>query len=127
MAHAPVKKAVIPAAGYGTRMLPFTKAVPKELIPLVDKPVIQYVVEEAAAAGITDILIITSSGKEAMRNHFLPEADLEARLAATGKRAILEELHNIQTLANLNYVEQTDLNGLGGALLLAEEFAAGRE
>ena len=124
-AFASIRKAVIPAAGFGTRFLPFTRAVPKEMIPLVDKPVIQYVVEEAASAGISDILIITSSGKEAMRDHFLPEADLEARLAATGKNAILEELHNIQNLANLTYVEQKELNGLGGALLLAEEFANG--
>ena len=120
-----IRKAVIPAAGFGTRFLPFTRAVPKEMIPLVDKPVIQYVIEEAAAAGIEDILIITSSGKEAMQNHFLPEADLEARLAATGKHALLESLKKIQNLANLHYVEQKVLNGLGGALLLAEEFAAG--
>jgi UTP--glucose-1-phosphate uridylyltransferase len=91
----------------------------------VDKPVIQYVIEEAAAAGIEDILIITSSGKEAMRNHFTPEEELEARLHATGKKALLEELHTIQNLAKLSYVEQKVLNGLGGALLLAEEFAAG--
>ena len=76
MSAAAVRKAVIPAAGFGTRFLPFTKSVPKELIPLVDKPVIQYAVEEAAAAGISDILIITSTGKEAMQNHFLPEPDL---------------------------------------------------
>ena len=73
-ANKKISKAVIPAAGFGTRFLPFTRAVPKEMIPLVDKPVIQYVVEEAAAAGISDILIITSSGKEAMQNHFLPDA-----------------------------------------------------
>ena len=120
-----VRKAVIPAAGFGTRFLPFTRAVPKEMIPLVDKPVIQYVVEEAAAAGITDILIITSSGKEAMKNHFTPEPELEARLEATGKTALLEELRAIQHLARLHYVPQHELNGLGGALLLAEEFAAG--
>ncbi|MBO5722117.1 MAG: NTP transferase domain-containing protein, partial [Lentisphaeria bacterium] len=84
-----VRKAVIPAAGFGTRFLPFTRAVPKEMIPLVDKPVIQYVVEEAAAAGIEDILIITSSGKEAMQNHFLPENELEERLRITGKDEIL--------------------------------------
>ena len=123
--HAPIRKAVIPAAGFGTRFLPFTRAVPKEMIPLVDKPVIQYVVEEAAAAGIKEILIITSSGKEAMQNHFLPEPDLEARLAATGKKTLLEELKAIQTLADLHYVEQQNLNGLGGALLLAEEFVNG--
>lgn len=120
-----VRKAVIPAAGFGTRFLPFTRAVPKEMIPLVDKPVIQYVIEEAAAAGIEEILVITSSGKEAMRNHFLPEAELEARLSATGKTALLEELKTIQNLAEISYVEQKVLNGLGGALLLAEEFTAG--
>ena len=75
-AFSAIRKAVIPAAGFGTRFLPFTRAVPKEMIPLVDKPVIQYVIEEAAAAGIEDILIITSSGKEAMRNHFTPEEEL---------------------------------------------------
>ena len=122
---AKLRKAVIPAAGFGTRFLPFTRAVPKEMIPLVDKPVIQYVIEEAAAAGIEDILIITSSGKEAMRNHFLPEPELEERLSATGKTALLDNLKSIQQLAKLQYVEQTTLNGLGGALLLAEEFAAG--
>ena len=116
---------MIPAAGFGTRFLPFTRAVPKEMIPLVDKPVIQYVVEEAAAAGITDILIITSSGKEAMQNHFLPGADLEERLAATGKTDLLADLKKIQSLARLSFIEQKILNGLGGALLLAEEFAAG--
>ena len=120
-----IRKAVIPAAGFGTRFLPFTRAVPKEMIPLVDKPVIQYVVEEAAAAGITDILIVTSSGKEAMANHFTPEPELEDRLAATGKNALLEELRKIQNLARLHYVTQNELNGLGGALLLAEEFASG--
>ena len=95
-----ISKAVIPAAGFGTRFLPFTRAVPKEMIPLVDKPVIQYVVEEAAAAGITDILIITSSGKEAMQNHFLPDNELESRLLATGKTDLLDDLKKI--LNNLN-------------------------
>lgn len=120
-----VRKAVIPAAGFGTRFLPFTRAVPKEMIPLVDKPVIQYVIEEAATAGIEDILIITSAGKDAMRDHFLPEPYLESRLQATGKNAVLDDLKRIQNLARLSYVEQLELNGLGGALLLAEEFAAG--
>ena len=124
-ANKKISKAVIPAAGFGTRFLPFTRAVPKEMIPLVDKPVIQYVVEEAAAAGISDILIITSSGKEAMQNYFLPDAELESRLNLTGKVQILDELQKIQNLARLTFVEQKVLNGLGGALLLAEEFAAG--
>jgi len=125
MSKSIVRKAVIPAAGFGTRFLPFTRAVPKEMIPLVDKPVIQYVVEEAAAAGIEDILIITSAGKDAMREHFLPDAELESRLSCTGKYDLLEELKKIQSLARLSYVTQDTLNGLGGALLLAEEFAAG--
>lgn len=76
-----VRKAVIPAAGFGTRFLPFSRAVPKEMLPLVDKPVIQYVVEEAAASGIEEILIIVSDGKEAIRNHFSPAVELEKRLA----------------------------------------------
>jgi UTP--glucose-1-phosphate uridylyltransferase len=95
------------------------------MLPLVDKPVIQYVIEEASAAGIEDILIITSAGKDAMRDHFLPEKDLEARLSATGKTALLDQLKAIQNLAKLSYVEQKELNGLGGALMLAEEFADG--
>jgi UTP--glucose-1-phosphate uridylyltransferase len=117
-----IKKAVIPAAGFGTRFLPFTKAVPKEMIPLVDKPVIQYVIEEAAAAGITDILIVISSGKMAIQEHFNPDAGLEARLAATGKTELLEELRRINKLANLHYVYQQELNGLGDAVLYAKSF-----
>ena len=85
-------KAVIPAAGFGTRFLPFTKSVPKELIPIVDKPVIQYVVEEAAASGIDDILIIISSGKESICQHFNPQFELEQRLETSGKTKLLEEL-----------------------------------
>lgn len=120
-----VTKAVIPAAGYGTRFLPFTRSVPKEMIPLVDKPVIQYVVEEAAASGITDILVIVSAGKEALQNHFAPVAGLEARLAASGKVGLLEELRQIDGLARLTFVHQHVLNGLGGALRLAREFVGG--
>ena len=90
-----IRKAVIPAAGFGTRFLPFTKAVPKELIPLVDKPVIQYVVEEAAAAGIDQILIITSNGKNAIQDHFNRAFELESRLEATKKQELLEELRSI--------------------------------
>ena len=117
-----VRKAVIPAAGFGTRFLPFTKAVPKEMIPLVDKPVIQYVIEEAAAAGITDILIIVSTGKMAIQNHFNPDAGLEARLEANGKNELLEELRSINKLANIHYVYQQELKGLGDAVLCAKNF-----
>jgi len=84
-----IRKAVIPAAGFGTRFLPFTKAVPKELIPLVDKPVIQYVVEEAAAAGLDRILIITGNGKGAIQDHFNRSFELERRLEETGKAELL--------------------------------------
>lgn len=117
-----IRKAVIPAAGFGTRFLPFTKAVPKEMIPLVDKPVIQYVIEEAAAAGITDILIIVSTGKIAIQDHFNPDAGLEARLEANGKNELLEELRSINELANIHYVYQQELKGLGDAVLCAENF-----
>ncbi|MDD5598340.1 MAG: UTP--glucose-1-phosphate uridylyltransferase, partial [Victivallaceae bacterium] len=117
-----IKKAVIPAAGFGTRFLPFTKAVPKEMIPLVDKPVIQYVIEEAAAAGITDILIIISSGKTAIQEHFNPDAGLEARLEAAGKTEMLAELRRIDKLAKLHYVYQQELNGLGDAVMYAGSF-----
>ena len=117
-----IRKAVIPAAGFGTRFLPFTKAVPKEMIPLVDKPVIQYVIEEAAAAGISDILIIVSTGKMAIQDHFNPDAGLEARLKANGKDELLEELRSINKLANIHYVYQQELKGLGDAVLCAKNF-----
>lgn len=117
-----ITKAVIPAAGFGTRMLPFTKAVPKELIPLVDKPVIQYVVEEAVNSGITDILLILSAGKEAVLNHFKPVPALEQRLKETGKTELLEMINPFGKELKLSCVYQEDLNGLGGAVALAEEF-----
>jgi UTP--glucose-1-phosphate uridylyltransferase len=118
-----MRKAVIPAAGFGTRFLPFTKAVPKEMIPLVDKPVIQYVVEEAVAAGLDEILIIISSGKDAIQNHFIPEFCLEQRLAAGGKTQLLAEMRQINRLANIQYIYQQELNGLGDAIRYAETFA----
>ncbi len=118
-----VTKAVIPAAGFGTRMLPFTKAVPKELIPLVDTPVLQYVVEEAVASGVEEILMIISDGKEAVKNHFSPAADLEKRLRESGKDQLLESMTAINGLADIHYVYQSELNGLGGAVALAEDFA----
>ncbi len=117
-----IRKAVIPAAGFGTRFLPFTKAVPKELIPLVDKPVIQYVIEEAVASGIEQILIIVSSGKNAIQDHFNPARELEERLAANGKTQILQELRQIDRLAEISYIYQTELNGLGDAVRYGKHF-----
>lgn len=118
-----VFKAVIPAAGFGTRMLPFAKAVPKELIPLVDTPVLQYVVEEAVAAGAEDILVIISSGKEAMIHHFEPAKELEARLETSGKKAMLEKMQKLNSLAKIQFVYQHELRGLGDAVSLAADFA----
>lgn len=118
-------KAVIPAAGFGTRFLPFTKSVPKELIPIVDKPVIQYVVEEAAESGIDDILIIISAGKESICQHFNPQFELEQRLESSGKKQLLDELRNIGRGVRIQYVYQRELDGLGGALRYAKSFAAG--
>ena len=118
-------KAVIPAAGFGTRFLPFTKSVPKELIPIVDKPVIQYVVEEAVDSGIDDILIIISAGKESICQHFNPQFELEQRLESSGKTQLLAELRAIGKGARIQYVYQQELDGLGGALRYAKSFAAG--
>ena len=118
-------KAVIPAAGFGTRFLPFTKSVPKELIPIVDKPVIQYVVEEAVDSGIDDILIIISAGKESICQHFNPQFELEQRLEVSGKTKLLEELRNIGKGVRIQYVYQKELDGLGGALRYAKSFATG--
>lgn len=120
-----ITKAVIPAAGFGTRMLPFTKAVPKELIPLVDKPVIQYVVEEAVNSGINDILLILSAGKEAVLNHFRPVPALEARLKQSGKTDLLKSISPFGDEVKISCVWQEELDGLGGAVKLAEEFAGG--
>ena len=117
-----VTKAVIPAAGFGTRMLPFTKAVPKELIPLVDTPVLQYVVEEAIASGAKDILMIISDGKEAVKRHFSPAEELEKHLVDSGREQLLGTLNKIHAAVNITYVYQKDLNGLGGAVALAEDF-----
>lgn len=120
-----IRKAVIPAAGFGTRMLPFTKAVPKELIPLVDKPVIQYVVEEAIASGLDDILLILSSGKEAILEHFQAAPELETRLKETGKNELLAQISSIGKGAKISCVYQEELDGLGGAVKLAENFCNG--
>ncbi len=117
-----VRKAVIPAAGLGTRVLPISKAVPKEMLPIVDKPAIQYIVEEAVAAGITDILIITNRGKGAIEDHFDHNVELEQRLQAAGKTAVLEELLQLNRLANISYIRQKETKGLGHAVACARSF-----
>jgi UTP--glucose-1-phosphate uridylyltransferase len=110
-------KAVIPAAGFGTRFLPLTKAQPKEMLPVVNKPVIQWVVEEAVDAGITDIAIITGKHKQAIENHFRPIEDLERALEKAGKTAELEEIRKVNKIANLEFIIQEEQRGLGHAIL----------
>jgi UTP--glucose-1-phosphate uridylyltransferase len=114
-----VRKAVIPAAGHGTRFLPATKAQPKEMLPVVDKPVIQYVVEEAAMSGIEDILIITGRGKRAVEDHFDANVELEQQLEAKNRQEDLEEMERIANLANIHYIRQGQARGLGDAILQA--------
>jgi UTP--glucose-1-phosphate uridylyltransferase len=114
-----ITTAVIPAAGFGTRFLPATKAQPKEMLTIVDKPVIQYIVEEAVAAGITDIIIITGQSKRAIEDHFDRNFELETRLKAQGKTAALHEVQRLTRLANFIYVRQKEALGDGQALLEA--------
>jgi UTP--glucose-1-phosphate uridylyltransferase len=114
-------KAVIPAAGLGTRILPATKAIPKELLALVDRPMIQYVVEEAAAAGISDVVIVTSPGKEALAAHFAPALELERALEAKGKDDLLEAVRRVDELANITFATQSEPLGLGHAVGCARE------
>lgn len=117
-----VRKAIIPAAGLGTRVLPASKAMPKEMLPIVDKPAIQYIVEEAVRAGIEDILIITNRGKSIMEDHFDRAPELEERLLKSGKQAMYDECVAISKLANIQYVRQKETKGLGHAVLCAEAF-----
>jgi UTP--glucose-1-phosphate uridylyltransferase len=114
-----LRKAVIPAAGLGTRFLPASKVVPKEMLPVVDRPVIQYVVEEAVAAGIEQIVIVTAQSKRALEDHFDSHYELEARLAAAGKEQELAELRRLQELAEFVYVRQPAPLGNGHAVLCA--------
>src|SRR5690349_6734061 len=116
-----VTKAVIPAAGLGTRFLPATKAQPKEMLPLVDKPAIQYVVEEAVAAGITDILIITGRGKRSIEDHFDRSFELEVMLESTGKTQSVADMRRIADMANIHYVRQGEPKGLGHAVWMAKQ------
>ncbi len=117
-----IRKAVIPAAGLGTRMLPASKSVPKEMFPVVDKPAIQFLVEEAAKAGITDILIITARGKEAIEAHFDKNTDYNLKLSATGRTDDVLELERIESLANIYFLRQKEAKGLGHAVLCAKNF-----
>ena len=117
-----IRKAVIPAAGLGTRVLPASKSIPKEMLPIVDKPVIQYIVEEAVKAGITEILIITGRGKGAIEDHFDRSPELEERLLASGKQAIYDEVRAIPELANITFVRQKETKGLGHAIWRAKRF-----
>jgi UTP--glucose-1-phosphate uridylyltransferase len=114
-----ITKAVIPAAGLGTRFLPATKAMPKEMLPVVDKPAIQYVVEEAVAAGLSDVLMVTGRNKNALENHFDRVAELEATLKSKGDHAKLEKVNASTDLADMHYVRQGDPKGLGHAVLRA--------
>ena len=118
----PIRKGVIPAAGLGTRFLPASKAVPKVLLPIVDRPVIQYAVEEMARAGITQICIVLSHGQGAISDHFAPAPELEAVLEKAGKTELLEEVRRTETLADIFYVQQHRPLGLGHAVLCAADF-----
>lgn len=120
-----IKKAVIPAAGLGTRVLPASKAMPKEMLPIVDKPAIQYIVEEAVRAGITDILIITNRGKSIIEDHFDHSVELENMLSKRGNTQMLETLNNVANMANIYYIRQKETRGLGDAVLKAREFVGG--
>jgi UTP--glucose-1-phosphate uridylyltransferase len=116
-----IRKAVFPAAGMGTRFLPATKAMPKEMLCLVDKPLIQYGVEEAVAAGCTEIIIITGRGKSTMEDHFDSSPELEAALLAKHKTALLELVHSVNRIARVTYTRQPEPLGLGHAVLMAKE------
>lgn len=117
-----IKKAVIPAAGLGTRFLPATKAIPKEMLPIVDKPTIQYIVEEVIASGIEDILIITGRNKGSIEEHFDRAVELEDNLEKTNKEELLEEVRKISKMINIHTVRQKDPLGLGHAVYCAKSF-----
>ncbi|PCK21241.1 UTP--glucose-1-phosphate uridylyltransferase [Bacillus pumilus] len=117
-----IKKAVIPAAGLGTRFLPATKAQPKEMLPIVDKPAIQYIVEEAVQSGIEDILIITGRNKKSIEDHFDRSIELEQNLLEKGKKKQLAEIKHIADMANIHYIRQKEPLGLGHAVLCARHF-----
>lgn len=117
-----ISKAVIPAAGFGTRTLPISKSIPKEMLPIVDKPAIQYIVEEAVASGITDILIITNRGKSAIEDYFDRSVELETILEQKNNLELEQEIKRISNLANIYFLRQKYAGGLGHAVLCAKEF-----
>lgn len=117
-----VKKAIIPAAGLGTRFLPATKAQPKEMLPIVDKPTIQYIIEEAVASGIEEILIITGRNKKCIEDHFDKSIELELELEKSGKKELLEMVRNISDMVDIHYIRQKEPKGLGHAIHCAKTF-----
>ena len=117
-----VRKAVIPAAGLGTRFLPATKAMPKEMLPIVDKPTIQYIIEEAIASGIEEILIITGKSKRAIEDHFDRSIELENELEKKGNKELLEIVKNVSEMVDIHYIRQKDPKGLGHAIYCARIF-----
>lgn len=117
-----IRKAIIPAAGLGTRFLPATKAMPKEMLPIIDKPGIQYIVEEAVAAGIEDILIVTGKGKRAIEDHFDSSFELEHNLLSKGKLDLLSEVQKPSELIDIHYIRQKEPRGLGHAIWCARKF-----
>src|SRR5450432_3576968 len=120
-----ITKAVIPAAGFGTRMLPAAKAVPKEMLPILDRPTIQYVIEEVAAGGIDDVLLITSRDKRAIEDHFDRNAELEERLAKSGRSGLLESVNRLMERVRVHSVRQAEQRGLGDAVAHAEQHVDG--
>src|SRR5690606_4316472 len=117
-----VKKAVIPAAGLGTRFLPATKAQPKEMLPIVDTPTIQYIIEEAVASGIEDIIIVTGRGKRAIEDHFDKSLELENLLETKHKQKELDQISKISEMADIHYIRQKEPKGLGHAIWTARKF-----
>lgn len=117
----PVRKAVIPAAGLGTRFLPVTKSVPKELLPILDRPMLQYVVEEAVEGGVEEVIIVTAPGKEGIASYFQPSPSLEARLSESGALDLLDRVLHASRLARVSFVIQKEALGLGHAVLTARE------
>ena len=117
-----IRKAVIPAAGLGTRFLPATKAQPKEMLPIVDKPTLQYIIEEAVASGIEEILIITGKNKKSIEDHFDKSVELELELEQKGKTDLLEVVRDISKMINIYYIRQKEPRGLGDAIHCARSF-----
>lgn len=120
-----IRKAIIPAAGLGTRFLPATKAMPKEMLPIIDKPTIQFIVEEAAASGIEDIIIVTGKGKRSIEDHFDGAYELECRLEQRNKHDLLEEVRKPSRMADIHYIRQKEPQGLGHAIWCARKFIGG--